>query len=514
MIDPDKCNAVYLLHREGMAVRDISRRLRLSRNTVRRIIKDQGGRSRSPRKDKLHIDRELLERLCRECEYRIQRVHERLVEEEGIPIGYSTLTRLLGELEISRAPKTRCDRVPDVPGAEMQHDTSEYRVKLGGQLTNVIASLLYLRYCKCRYLKFYRVFRRFAMKCFLHEALMYWEHACGTCIIDNTSLARLRGSGSRAVIVPEMAAFAKQYGFEFICHEIGHSDRKAGNERSFWTVETNFLPGRTFESLEDLNRQAFEWATVRMAHRPVAKSGLIPAKAFEHERQYLHPLPAHLPAPYQVHERDTDQYGYVALNANYYWVPGQKRERVKVLEYADHMKIYQRRACLAEYPLPADGVKNACFSPAGQPTPRHQPKSRKRRSTEEEQRLRALGSDVAAYLDYAIRIPGIQRHRFVRELFALSRKVTEEVFVETLRRALRYRIADPRTVHRIAWFCMSQGKERLFDVEVDDSYQARPAYQEGCLTDEPDLSIYDEMFPGDADTDPSRETPESEEEHE
>jgi hypothetical protein len=48
------------------------------------------------------------------------------------------------------------------------------------------------------------------------------------------------------VIVPEMEAFAKQYGFVFRCHEIKHCNRKAGEERSFWTVETNFLPGRTF----------------------------------------------------------------------------------------------------------------------------------------------------------------------------------------------------------------------------------------------------------------------------
>ena len=46
MIDPDKCNAVYLLHTEGMPVREISRRLNISRNTVRRIIKQKGVVSR------------------------------------------------------------------------------------------------------------------------------------------------------------------------------------------------------------------------------------------------------------------------------------------------------------------------------------------------------------------------------------------------------------------------------------------------------------------------------------
>jgi hypothetical protein len=125
-----------------------------------------------------------------------------------------------------------------------------------------------------------------------------------------------------------------------------------------------------------------------------------------------------------------------------------------------------------------------------------------------------MGSEVAAYVDYVIKTPGIQRHRFLRELLALSRKVTEGVFVEAIQRALRYRILEMATVQRIAWFCMSQGEERFFDVDVDDSYHKRPAYQEGCLTDEPDLSIYDDMYPCDDETDESEKDPESEEEHE
>ena len=115
-----------------------------------------------------------------------------------------------------------------------------------------------------------------------------------------------------------------------MCHAINHPNRKAGEERSFWTVETNFLPGRKFENLEDLNEQACQWATERMEQRPQGKSRLIPAKAFEHERNYLHPLPRYLPSPYQEHQRGTDQYGYVAFGANYYWVPGSRREDVKV----------------------------------------------------------------------------------------------------------------------------------------------------------------------------------------
>ena len=152
---------------------------------------------------------------------------------------------------------------------------------------------------------------------------------------------------------------------------------------------------------------------------------------------------------------------------------------------------------MAEYPLPTDGVKNERFSPEGQPQPRHMPKNRKRNSQQEEKRLRTMGPDVEAYVDYAIKTPGIQRHRFLRELFALSRQLTDTVFVQALGRALRYRIVHIETLRRIAWFCTSQGDQRLPYADIDESFRQRPTYQEGCLTDEPDLSIYDQLLPDD-----------------
>ena len=51
-------------------------------------------------------------------------------------------------------------------------------------------------------------------------------------------------------------------------------------------------------------------------------------------------------------------------------------------------------------------------------------------------------------------------------------------------------------------------------MDVDDSYCQRPAYLEGCLTDEPDLSIYDDLLRSDDETNSSGERPESEENQE
>jgi transposase len=489
MIEPEKRKAIFLLHKEGMPLRELSRRLGLGRNTVRRIIAQEG--RLLPRSFTPAVDPDLLRQLYQECNGYAQRIFEKLQEEHGLKIKYSSLTRWLRQLGISLPATSRCDRVPDEPGAEMQHDTSPFTIALGQTPTKLQASLLYLRYSKRRYLQFYRAFDRFKMKCFLHRGLLHWGYAPGICVIDNTNLARLRGIGANAVIHPEMEAFAKTYGFRFICHARGHSDRKAGEERSFFTVETNFLPGRTFEDLEDLNRQALAWSTVRMEQRPQGKAGLIPAQAFEHERGFLQQLPPHLPAPYKLLGRGVDEYGYVSVDANYYWVPGIERGEVVVLRYDQHIEIYQFGQRLMEYPLVTPGVKNQLIKPPGQPICPYKPRQRHQPSHEEEKRLRDMGPTVCAYVEFILAAPGLLRHQYLRRLLALSQRMTPELFVRSVERAHRYGITSLPTLERIALLQFKEGVGELPLPPIDDSFRDRPAYQAGWLTDSPNLSQYE-----------------------
>jgi len=493
MIEADKRKAIYLLHKEGMGIREISRHMNISTNTVTAIIGQAGELPQTTRNDKIEIDTELVSRIYHQCDSRVQRTHEMLIEEHGIDIGYSTLSRIIRDLGFGKRRKKRCHQVPDEPGAEMQHDTSPYRVKFAHIPVLVQGSLLYFRYCKVRYLKFYRAFDRFKMKCFFHEALTFWRYVTPCCIIDNTNLARLSGTGKNAVINPEMAQFAKQYGFEFVCHEKGHANRKAGNERGFYTVETNFFAGREFASLEDMNRQALEWATHRMANRPTTKTRLIPAKVFEYEKPYLKKLPAYVPAPYLVLTRGTDQYGYASVDGNFYWIPGTDRQDVKVLQYAEHLMIYRNRKLLGRYRIPADGVKNKRIAPEGQQKPPYKPKNRKKSSATEENTLRTAAKEIDDYLDFAIKKGVKQKHRFIRQLFGLYRKIALELFIKTLKRALKYRITDIKTIERIATLQLTAGHFQLPLPQIDRQLEKRASYIEGCFADQVDLTVYDKI---------------------
>jgi transposase len=494
MIDAKLRNDVLALHRYGLGVRDISRRVGVSRNSVRAIVKRyEKGESGRERKYKIPLDRELLERLYDECGGYAQRVHEKLVEEHDLEIQYSTLTRRLRELEINTKTSPRAAHVGDEPGAEMQHDTSTYDVVLGGLRVRLIASVLYLRYSKRRYVRFYRRFDRFRMKCFFHEALAYWGYAAAVCIIDNTNLARLSGAGATARIAPEMEEFARRYGFLFQCHEIGHANRKAGEERSFRTIGTNLLSGRSFESLEDLNRQAFEWASVRMERRAQTSARIVPAKAFELEKAHLAAVPPALTAPYRVTPRVIDQYGYVAFGGNWYWVPGESRGDANVLEFADLLEICRGHEVLCSYPLPAEFVRDRRFSPEGMPRPQHGPRRSPRPTAEEESRLRSLAAGVDAYLTWALASCGVRRHHYVRGLFALSQRMGPDLFVRSVERAHRYKVGDLEGLERIARVLVAFGEAPPTQaVEFDACYRQSEAYREGELAGRPDLSIYDD----------------------
>jgi transposase len=490
MIDHQKREAIYLLHNEGMSIRKIAKSLNVNRKTVRKIIEQKGQVPCTKRCDKKEPGDQLLIDLYNECEGYVQRIHEKLEEEKGIQIGYSTLTRKIRELELGKPKNKRCEQVEDKVGEEMQHDTTTYKIKLGDKSVILVASIIYLRYSKIRYLRFYRSFNRFTMKCFIHEALSFWGYCAPICIIDNTNLARLHGTGKNAVIVPEMKEFARNYGFEFICHEKGHANRKAGNERSFFTVETNFFSGRKFENLDDINNQGFIWATEKFANRPVSKTRLIPARAFEYEKNFLTKLAPYITPPYIELMRSIDQYGYVSVNGNYYWVPGIKRFEVKVLQFSDQIKIYHQREMLIKYDLAPEWIKNKKYCPPDQPKPKRK-RDRKKNTETEEKMLRSRSNKINNYLDFAIKTKvGKKKHFFIQRLYRLFKNLTPVLFEKTISRALTYRIDDIETIERIAELQMKEARYSMPLPCIDESFKSRAAFIEGRFSEDVDLTKY------------------------
>jgi hypothetical protein len=343
------------------------------------------------------------------------------------------------------------------------------------------------------------------MKCFFHEVLSYWGYTAKVCIIDNTNLAVYSGSGDNAVFSIEMIEFAKRYGFKWKAHQIGHANRKAGKERNFYTVETNFLPGREFSSLKDLNAKAFSWSTEKWALRPISKTRLIPAKLFEYEKPYLKRLPEYIPPPYLPHKRIVDQYGYIAFNANYYWIPYEHTSKkpiageVDVVEYADKISIYQKNQHLIDYRLPADNIRNKKFVPDGMVGKIFEPKYIKKKSDEQEKRLRQMGEVVSKYLDYIKSSEcGIkQKSKFIRSLYSFSRNIAPTVFLKSIKRAYNYRIDNLDSIERITIRLLDTDSVSLPDFSASNDFKNRISYRRGLFSKEMELDEYQKLIEDD-----------------
>ena len=306
----------------------------MSRNTVRRIQREPTGDAggEPPPCDEATLVR--LKAAFARARGNVVRVRE-LLADEGLEVPYSTLTRWVRDADL-RGPPRRAGEYDFAPGQEMQHDTSPHRVTfgpLGGQADKPVTlqcAGLVLAYSRRLFIQYYPRFTRFEARAFLLEAARFMAGVCPVCIIDNTSVLLAAGAGADAVprdegprtcIAPEIAAFARTLGFGFRAHRVGNPDRKGRIERPFAYVETNFLVGRNFADLDDLNRQALAWCRDTANRKPKQALGMSPDAAYVIEQPHLVPLPDVPPPVYELLERVVDLHGYVSVDTNRYSVP-------------------------------------------------------------------------------------------------------------------------------------------------------------------------------------------------
>ncbi len=349
MIPNEIREAILALKTQGRALREISRALKVSRNTVRRTLRAPP--AKPPQEDPQHqgiIER--LPDLYRRCKGNAVRIREILKDEYQLDVAYSSLTRLLREHEL-REPKRRSGIYHFEPGQEMQHDTSPHRLALEGKPVIAQCASLVLAYSRMLLIQYYPAFTRFEAKTFLTEAFRFFEGTCSRCTIDNTSVLVAGGSGPGAIIAPEMAAFGELFGVVFIPHAIMHSDRKARVERPFAYAENNFLAGRSFRDWVDLNAQARVWCEQYANAKPKRSLGMSPQAAYVMEKRHLRALPLHIPAVTQIHYRVVDTQGYVHLDTNRYSVPQRLLgKQVEVHKRPVQVLVYRAGQRVAEHP--------------------------------------------------------------------------------------------------------------------------------------------------------------------
>ena len=233
-------DSVRTLRAQGRSLHEISRLLRLSRNTVRRILREQAAPA-ATRPAQAALQQRLKDVYVR-AQGNAVRMAQILAGEYDMQLPYSTLTRWVRQAELRAAPK-RSGEYHFAPGQEMQHDTSPHRLMIGGKTLTAQCAALALAYSRRLFVRYYLRFTRLEAKHFLLQAAQFMDGGCPRCVIDNTSVMVVGGAGAEAVFAPEMEAFAATLGFKFMAHRVNDPNRKARIERPFY-LRTDQLPAR------------------------------------------------------------------------------------------------------------------------------------------------------------------------------------------------------------------------------------------------------------------------------
>jgi transposase len=447
MLSKSQRMTVLEMHGRGLRIRQIARTLRLSRQAVRKVI-----RSKSPevpailRSELAEPFRRRILELYATCEGNLVRVHEELAA-EGAELSYPALTAFCRRHGIGQAPKEPVGQYPFEPGQELQHDTSPHHTVLGGTRRGVQTASAVLCYSRMLFFQFFPTFQRFDCKVFLTDALRYFAGVTERVMIDNTHVVVLRGTGRQMVPVPEMAAFAERFGFRFVAHEIGDSNRSGRVERPFQFIQGNFLAGRTFADWDDLNRQARAWCD-RVNGTYKKHIHAVPRELFAVERLRLRPLPAWIPEPYRLHQRLADTEGYVSLHSHRYSVPPswigrrvevrETKDRIEIQLDARNLVVHRRvvdpehqRITLPEHRLPR-----------GQGTKRTDPHP-------EEKAIVEAAPELSAYVTELKRRSRKLVFLALRQLLRMVREYPRDALMAALEEASRYGLYDLDRVERM-----------------------------------------------------------------
>jgi hypothetical protein len=426
---------------------------------VRRILREKDGeRTPSPPCDAATLAK--LEEAFKRARGNGVRVQELLASEIGLEVPYSTLTRWIREAQL-RDPPRRSGEYQQGPGEEMQKDTSPHRVMLSSKAVTAQCAGLTLAYSRRLFFQYYPRFTRFEAKQFLLEAARFNDGSCPLCIIDNTSVLVVAGSGPEAVIAPEMVAFARSLGFEFRAHRINHPDRKGRIERPFAWIERNFLAGRSFVDFDDLNRQALAWC--REVANPKVKRvlGMSPEAAYVMEKPYLTSLPPVLPPVYEVLERVVDLYGYVSVDTNRYSMPERLvGQAVSAHKHPLEIVIYHRGSEICRHPR-LIGQRDARSTLPGH----HSTPTRADRGPAlEEQLLRGDHPSLERYAAALKQRAYGRGVRALRRLLELKRTYPSGPFLAAVEQALRFGLFD---LQRLETLILKQVAGDFFNLESE-----------------------------------------------
>lgn len=294
MVKEDRWQEIHRLHREGLAIAEIGRRLDLDRKTVRRCLRqvawqsyERGARGNTLLAPHAEYLRERAPKVCYSAQVLLQELRKR-----GYAGSYETVKRFVRPLrEAVELAERAAVRFETPPGQQSQIDWGTARVYLRQQRVILHWFVLTLGYSRRG---FYEPFLNERLPQFLdaHErAFEYFGGHTREHLYDRPRTVCAGASeAGRPAWNPTFKSFADYWGFEPRLCRPYRAQTKGKVESGVKYLKRNFLVGRTFGGLEDVREQLGEWNREVADLRIHGTTHERPLDRFTAEREHLMPL--------------------------------------------------------------------------------------------------------------------------------------------------------------------------------------------------------------------------------
>jgi transposase len=349
------------LHRQGYSIRKITQVTGYSRNTVRRKLKEKTPQpfAVAPRASQLDPFKPYIERRFLECGLSAVRLLE-----EIRPMGYTGSIDVVRRFVQTLRPQSVAARKATVrfetpPGQQGQADWA-YCGRFpnsAGKMVPIYVFVFVLGFSRMLCVRFTTSMDLPTLIGCHQSAFDYLGGWPREILYDN--MAQVRDPNTHE-LNREFVDFANHYGFTPKTHRIRRPRTKGKVERMVFYVKDNFLNGRSFADLDDLNAQAIHWLANTANPRIHATTGCKPCDLLDQEGLTL----VHTIARYKVYPTRTAKVSaesFVRIGGSRYSVPpthvGQSvtvtlHERRVVIRsgdliVAEHDKADQPGSCVA-----------------------------------------------------------------------------------------------------------------------------------------------------------------------